>query len=257
MTYALVTGASKGIGKSIAEELARRGNNVLLVSRSENLLKQLADSLHQTYKVQTDYLVLDLASPDAAGAIYTWYKSKGYQLNILVNNAGYGVWGKFDALSSEKQNEMLQINMLTLVNLTHTFIPELKKLKQSYILNIASSAAYQAVPTLSLYAASKAFVLSFSRGIRIELKDAGVYVSCVCPGPTTTGFIARAGMNASIEKKAEAFSMTADAVARIAVQGMYKGRAEIIPGFINKITAAATSILPKALLEAIANNLYK
>lgn len=257
MKYALVTGASKGIGKSIAEELASKGNNLLLIARSEQLLKETAEHIRNTYKVQAEYLAIDLASLHAVEIIYNWYNSKGYQLNILVNNAGYGVWGKFHALHNVAQYDMLQVNMLTLVQLTHLFIPELKKNSVSYILNISSSAAYQAVPTLSLYAASKAFVLSFSRGLHTELKNEGIRVSCVCPGPTSTGFIERAGMSEAIQKKADLFSMTPESVARIAVKGMYKGKAEIIPGLVNKITAFATYVLPKALMEGIANNLYK
>jgi len=257
MSYALVTGASKGIGKSIAEELARMGNDLILVARSENTLKELSEVLKQKYSVKVDYLALDLALPNAANEVYNWCSSKGYGIHILVNNAGYGLWGRFDELDLIKQEEMLQLNMHTLVQLTRAFIPTLKSEKKSYILNVASTAAYQAVPTLSLYAASKSFVLLFTRGIRLELKNSSISVSCLCPGPTSTNFVDRAGMSDAIKKKADAFGMSPEAVAKIAVKAMFKGKAEIVPGLLNKITVWFTAFVPKSIPENIAVNLYK
>jgi short-subunit dehydrogenase len=257
MNYALVTGASKGIGKSIAEALAAKGKNLLLISRSEEALKELSQSIHQRYHTQVDYLAIDLSDPTSTERILSWLTAKQYSIDVLVNNAGYGLWGKFDERSIASHNEMLQLNMLTVVQLTYALIPELKKHSKSYILNVASTAAYQAVPTLSLYAASKSFVLLFTRGIRLELKAAGISVSCLCPGPTSTDFVTRAGMSAAIQKKSDTFSMTADEVAKIGVDGMYKGKAEIIPGLLNKVIVVFTAWLPKWVTEKIANDLYK
>lgn len=257
MNYALITGASRGIGKSIAEELAAKGNNLLLISRSEETLKELKNFIVEKYKVHVEYLAIDLTSIDSAELIYRWYTAKGYRINILVNNAGYGIWGVFDTLSLQSQLEMLQINMLTIVQLTHSLLPELKSHTNSYILNVASTAAYQAVPTLSLYAASKAFVLQFTRGIRLELKDTSVSVSCLCPGPTSTDFVERAGMSAAIKKKSEAFGMSSEEVAQIGVRGLYKGKPEIIPGLLNKLIVVVTAWLPKYITEKIASDLYK
>jgi len=257
MKYALITGASRGIGKSIAEQLAAKGNNLLLISRSEDTLKELKNSLIQRYKVNVEYLAVDLSSRDSAQQIYSWYTSKEYKIDILVNNAGYGIWGVFDTLSIQSQMEMLQINMLTIVQLTHILLPELKSHQNAYILNVASTAAYQAVPTLSLYAASKSFVLNFTRGIRLELQGTGVSVSCLSPGPTATNFVEQAGMSDAIKKKSEAFSMSADKVAEIGIKGMYKGVPEIIPGLLNKIIAIVTAWVPKYVTEKIATDLYK
>ncbi|HSY61496.1 MAG TPA: SDR family NAD(P)-dependent oxidoreductase, partial [Cytophaga sp.] len=189
MNYALVTGASKGIGKSIAEALAAKGKNLLLISRSEEALKELSQSIYKRYHIQVDYLAIDLSDPTSTERILSWLASKQYSVDVLVNNAGYGLWGKFHERSIASHNEMLQLNMLTVVQLTYALIPELKRHSKSYILNVASTAAYQAVPTLSLYAASKSFVLLFTRGIRLELKATGVSVSCLCPGPTSTDFV--------------------------------------------------------------------
>ena len=257
MSYALVTGASKGIGRSIAEALAAKGKNLLLISRSEEVLKGLSYFINQRYNVQVDYLAIDLSQSDSVEYISRWIITKQYSIDVLINNAGYGLWGDFNKRSIESHNEMLQLNMLTVVQLTHALIPELKQHPKSYILNVASTAAYQAVPTLSLYAASKSFVLLFTRGIRIELQDTGISVSCLCPGPTSTDFITRAGMSAAIQKKSDAFSMSADEVASIGIEGMYKGKAEIIPGLLNKIIVVFTAWLPKWVTEKIANDLYK
>jgi len=257
MNYALVTGASKGIGKSIAEALAAKGKNLLLISRSEEALKELSHFINQRYNVQVDYLAIDLSHADSVAYISKWLITKQYSVDVLVNNAGYGLWGKFADRSIESHNEMLQLNMLTLVQLTYALLPELKKHPKSYVLNVASTAAYQAVPTLSLYAASKSFVLLFTRGIRLELQGTGVSVSCLCPGPTSTDFVERAGMSAAIKKKSDTFSMTSEEVAKIGVEGLYKGKAEIIPGLLNKIIVVFTAWLPKWVTEKIANDLYK
>ena len=257
MNYALITGASKGIGKSIAEALAAKGKNLILISRSEGALKELSLFINQRYNIQVDYLAIDLAQSDSVEYILRWLITKQYSIDVLVNNAGYGLWGKFDERSIASHNEMLQLNMLTVVQLTHALIPELKKHSKSYILNVASTAAYQAVPTLSLYAASKSFVLLFTRGIRLELKETGVSVSCLCPGPTATDFVERAGMSAAIKKKSDTFSMTADDVAKIGIEGLYRGKAEIIPGLLNKIIVIFTAWAPKWVTEKIANDLYK
>jgi short-subunit dehydrogenase len=257
MEYALITGASKGIGKAIAYELAGRKTNVLLVARSEELLKELAQDIKTRFGVEADYFAIDLSAPDAARHVKQQCIDKNYSINILVNNAGYGLWGRFDTLTLEEQNNMLRLNMNTLVNLCYEILPLLKATKKAYILNVSSTAAYQAVPTLSLYAASKAFVLSFSRGLKIELKNTSVSVSCLSPGPTTSDFVNRARMGTAIQKKAEQFSMTAEKVAKIAVNAMFSGKAEIIPGISNILTAKITNFIPKWLPEKIAENLYK
>ena len=258
MNYALITGASKGIGKSLAFELAKRKVNLLLVARSGDLLKELSISIKKQYPVEVDSLAIDLSYQDSSKLIHQWCLDKKYSINILINNAGYGLWGKFDTLGLSEQNNMMQVNMFALVNLTHEMLPLLKLNNPAYILNVSSTTAYQAIPTLSLYAASKAFVLLFSRGLKLELKKTNIKVSCICPGPTTTGFIERAGMGGGIiEERAEKFSMTSDKVAAIAIDGMYAGNAEIIPGIANKVGAMFTSFAPKWLTEKITAGLYK
>ena len=254
--YALVTGASKGIGKEIARQLAQRGYHLLLVARSEDELQELAEELKEKHQVNAFYLSVDLAVSGTALVIAEWANSKTDQLTVLVNNAGYGIWGSFDAIGIEVQMNMLQLNINAVLELTHHLLPGLKTKEQSYVLNVASTAAYQAMPTMALYAASKSFILSYSRAIRYELKDTTVSVSCLSPGPTATGFGSRAGLDAFAEL-AEKFNMPAEAVARIGLDGMFNKKPEIIAGFLNKVSAWGANFLPKKLVEKISANLYR
>ncbi len=256
MAFALITGASGGIGWALAKELASRKHDVLLLARSKDTLIKNCEELRSRFRVNADYLSIDLSQIDAAVQVNRWLTEKNYTIDILINNAGYGLWGKLTDIPRGDLNQMMQLNMNTLADFCRVLIPELAKNKHAFILNVASTASYQAVPTLTTYAATKAFVLLFSRGLRWEMKGGPVSVSCVCPGTTTTGFIERANMK-FIEKKAEKFSMTAEDVARISVNGMFSRKAEIIPGFLNWITAKLVGHLPKILTEKIAGDLYK
>jgi uncharacterized protein len=256
MAYALITGASKGIGKSIANSLALKHYDLLLIARSGEELEELANTLRSKYNVQVNWLALDLSLPAAAESVFKWCTERHYTVSILINNAGYAVWGPFDKTDLEAPLNMLQLNMQTVVSLCHYMLPMLKAQPQSYIMNVSSTAAYQAVPTLSLYAASKAFVLLFTRGLRQELKGSNVSVTCLCPGPVNTNFVDRAGMQA-IKETAEKFGMQPDMAADIALKGMFKGKAEIIPGALNAISAFSTRLFPKSMVEKIAGGLYK
>jgi short-subunit dehydrogenase len=256
MTYALVTGASKGIGKSMATQLASRKYNLLLVARSEQELASLADTLRSDYQIEVAYLAIDLSHPDAARKVYDWCIAGQYAVSILINNAGYAVWGNFASSSLDNSLNMIQLNVQTPVALCHYMLPLLQQQSQSYILNVSSTAAYQAVATLALYAASKAFVLLFSRGLRQELKGTGVTVTCICPGPVKTNFIERAGMQA-IQATADKYGMMPDVVADIALKGMFSKKAEIVPGAVNALSSFFTRLVPKAIVEKIAADLYK
>ena len=257
MTYALITGASKGIGKAMALELASKNHQLLLVARSADLLKLTADEITSQYNVKVDYLATDLSSSNGAQVVYDWCISKNYTVDILINNAGYGLSGWFEKYSLEENLNMMQVNMTTCVALCQLFLPMLKTQKQAHILNVASSAAYQAVPGLSLYAATKVFMLSFSRGLQHELKDSSVSVSCICPGPTDTDFAMRAKVGPTALKAADKVNMTPQKVAQIAIDGMFKHQVEIVPGVINKLNVFAAWLLPKFILEKVAMGLYK
>ncbi|UKT62686.1 SDR family NAD(P)-dependent oxidoreductase [Pedobacter mucosus] len=255
-TYMLLTGASKGIGKAIAISLAKRGFNLLLVARSENELEILSKNLKADFSVNVALLAIDLSVPSASEQVFNWINENGYRLNGLINNAGYGLWGKFSSLNLMDQMDMCRLNMDTVTELCYLLIPLLIKEKKAYILNVSSTAAYQAVPTLAIYSATKAYILSFTRALRFELKDSNISVSCLSPGPVDTGFAQRAGLDA-FSKMAEKFNMKAEEVAEIAVKGLLNGKSEIIPGFTNIISVYANRILPKSFIEKMAAGIYK
>lgn len=256
MFYAIITGASKGIGKAIAEELAARKINLILIARSEPLLTQVASDLTNRYGVQTDIFPIDLALPNAPVQIATWVKEKGYAVNMLINNAGYGLSGSFEKYDAAAHADMMQVNMTTPVALIRLFLSELKNHPKSYILNIASAAAYQAVPGLTVYAASKSFLVSFSRGLRYELRNTHISVTVVSPGGTDSDFANRAQVSEKAVKAGEKLNMTAEAVAKQAVDAMIAEEAEIITGFVNKLGAFLVWLLPKKLAEKMASGIY-
>jgi len=240
----------------MALELARRGYDLLLTARSADQLEQVAAEA-RTLGRQAQVLALDLAAPGAASQLAGWARAQAPELAVLVNNAGYGLWGRFEELPLDRQQNMLQLNMHLPVELTYALLPVLRRQPQAYILNVASTAAYQAVPTLTLYAASKAFLLSFSRGLRYELRETGVSVTCLSPGATTTDFADRAGMNADLQATANKVSMTPEQVAQAGIAALLAGEAELIPGALNKVSAALTSFVPKSLTERIAAGIYE
>jgi len=258
-SFAFITGASKGIGKAIAEELAKRKFNLILVARNEGLLHHVADQIRQTYDVEVSCIATDLSNPSAPGVLAKWIIESHIPLSILINNAGFGLWGQFNELNLDEQVNMLRINIECVVKLTHLLIPTLKKQRQSYILNVASTAAYQAVPSMTLYAACNSFVVLFSRGLKYELKNTHVSVTCLSPGPTTSDFTNRAGMTANerIRKRSERFSVPAEDVAKFAVNKMFKKKNEVVHGLLNRISVKLTYFVPKAWAEAIAAGLYK
>lgn len=258
MSYALVTGASKGIGKEIARELAKKKYDLFLVARSENLLADLAVTLSKDYGIKCSYVAADLTTESGIEKVVSSFLDLKSELNILVNNAGYGLLGNFAEMPFSETNSLIKININLPLSLTYKLIPELNKSKQAYILNIASTAAYQAVPKLSVYAACKAFMLTFSRGLSYELRNTTISVTCVSPGTTETNFMDAAGMfSETIRKKAAKVSMSPQSVAAFAVKSMFKKKVEAIPGWINKISVALIPFSPKALTEKIAAGIYE
>jgi short-subunit dehydrogenase len=257
MSYALITGASKGIGKEIARELAQRKYDLILIARSEEMLRSLSSGLSKEYSVKCEFLATDLSTIDGVDKAVSFIKSLSVELSILVNNAGYGLWGRFDELDYHELNSLMNININLPVTLTYRLIPELKKSKQSYILNIASTTAYQAIPKLAVYAACKSFLIQFSRALHYELLSSNISVTCVSPGTTDTNFMDAAGMNSeSLRKKADKVKMTPSAVAKFAVESMFRKKKEAIPGWLNKISVALIPFLPKVVSEKIAAGIY-
>ncbi|MGZ3845880.1 MAG: SDR family NAD(P)-dependent oxidoreductase [Flavisolibacter sp.] len=257
MPFALITGASKGIGRAIALELASRKHDILVVARTEHLLSDLCEVIRENYGVQCNYLAVDLTSADAADQIYEWCIRNSYSIDILVNNAGYGLSGSFENRPIGESLDMINVNVTSVLKLIHLFLPQLRKQPKAYILNLASSAAYQSVPYLSAYAAAKSFVLSFSRGLKHELRNSNVSVTVVSPGVTDTDFATRANVPEKGLKAAEKISMKPDQVAKIAVDSMFSHRAERITGFITKATIFFVKLLPKTFSEKTAAKFYQ
>lgn len=257
MKYALITGASKGIGKAIAIEIAKKGIPVILVARNEEQLAVLCDEITAQYRVEAHHLAIDLAKPGAAAEVVNWLQQQGYDVHILVNNAGYGHSGKFISYEVADYEQMMRVNMQVPVELTRLLLPALTALPEAYILNIASSAAYQAVPGLTVYAATKAFLLQFSRGLAYELRKTNVSVTVVSPGGTATDFAIRARVGNKAVKAGERLNMTPEAVAAEAVTAMFQGKTEHITGWINKVGAALAWLLPRKLSESVAADLYE
>ncbi len=257
MSRALITGASKGIGKAIAIELAKRKFDLILVARSEVLLADLSKELAQKYEVKVSFFALDLSIPDVSQQLFDWCVAKELRVNMLVNNAGYGLSGQFENYSLSDNHNMMQLNMIAPVQLCQVFLPMLKAQSRAYIMNIASSTAYQAIPNLSLYAATKTFLLRFSRGLSHELSKTNVSVTAISPGSTDTEFVNRANINEKALKAAQKVNMTAEAVAKIAVEATLSGKREVIAGFINKLGAFMAWLLPDALIEKVSGGIYE
>ena len=255
--YALITGASKGIGKEIAIELAKKQFNLILIARSASQLEDVANEIQSKYSVKVQFLAADLSAPDAARGVFKWVEQNGYKVSVLVNNAGYGAAGNFDRFTIEQNRDMMNLNMITLTEMCQVFLPMLKSYSQSYILNIASSTAYQALPQMAVYAATKIFVLNFSRALKYELKDSPVSVTCICPGATDTNFNDRADIPAKARQAAEKVVMSPQEVAKISVDAMFASKTEVIPGFINKLGAFLAWLAPKSITEKVAAGIYQ
>lgn len=239
--WALVTGASAGIGLELARLFAARGFSQVLVARNEARLQQLAAEL-KTRHPGTDARVLaaDLARPGAAEAIFK--ATAGVPVSVLVNNAGFGHYGRFTGSPLKPQADLMQVNMTALVELTHYFARPMVERRAGRILNVASVAAFVPGPTVSLYYASKAFVHSFSYALAVELEPCGVTVTCLCPGSTRTEFFARAG----ISTRKPYPMMSAQAVAEAGFRGLMRGRRVVVPGWSNRVMAAFLKRLPPA-----------
>ncbi|HMO63224.1 MAG TPA: SDR family oxidoreductase [Ferruginibacter sp.] len=257
MAYAIVTGAAKGIGKAIAFELAKRNYNLILIDIDEKGLLDTANDFITHKNIDVQYLHIDLCSAGAAEHIFKLTRPYHEKINVVVNNAGFGLNGAFEQLPLDEQLDIIDLNIKAQVKLSHLFIPVLKQKEKSYLLNVGSTTAYQSVPYLNIYAASKAFVLSFTRSLRYELRNTNVSVSCLSPGSTDTNFVYRASMSEKTIRIAQKFYMTPEKVADIAVKQLFKGKAEIIPGFSNKINAYLPKFFPKRFVEKIAASIYE
>jgi uncharacterized protein len=241
---ALVTGASSGIGLDLAKRFAAEGYDVALVARSEGKLAEVAAALEAEHHVRAHAVAADLARPGAADALVATLAARGIDVDVLVNNAGYASYGAFADTDLGDELNMIQVNVVALTHLTKLLVREMVARKEGRVLNVASTAAFQPGPLMAVYYATKAYVLSFSEALANELAGTGVTVTALCPGPTKTGFQARAQMEESKLVRGKEI-MTSEEVARVAYAGLMKGKTVVIPGVSNKMLAQAVRFLPR------------
>ncbi len=253
---ALITGASGGIGYELALLCAKDGVNLVLVARSDDKLQAIKNDLEAKYAVKVTLFIIDLSEPGKALELYNNCIDQRIKIDYLINNAGYGDYRDIVDADPAVYINMLNLNVIALTELSALFVKDMVRAGSGCILNVASTAAYQPVPKLSVYAASKAYVSSFTEGLHAELKNTGVTATVLSPGPTSTSFFSRADMgNASIAKGAQAEPA---AVAKAGYNAMLKGKLYVIPGLTNKLLALGSRLTPsRRLLLAMAAMINK
>jgi len=242
---ALITGASAGLGVEFARQLSKRGHRLVLAARRKDRLEDLAEELGNARAV-----AIDLSKAGAAAKLLADVEAAGEQVDLLVNNAGFGLIGRFAELDAKRERQMIDLNVGVLMDLCRGVAPQMIKRKGGGILNVASTAAFQPGPNMAVYFATKAFVLSFTEALHEELKPHGVKVSCLCPGPTRTEFgeVAGFGGNGLFDRTA----MNAPEVVEAGIEGLEKNRAVVVPGLVNKIGATSTRFAPRSVVRKIA-----
>ncbi len=246
---ALITGASSGIGLELARIFAREGFDLLITARREDRLLSLKQDLEKEYGIKVHTFTVDLSLDDAPAAIFDFVKEENLEINTLINNAGIGDYGFFKDSDWSRLSVMIDLNIKSLTHLTHLFIPELLKHDEGYIMNVASTAAFQPGPLMSVYYASKNYVLAFSEALSNELSDTNIYVSALCPGPTESEFQDVANM-----KKSKLFDRLPVAsskdVAEYGYKSLMKGKRVAIYGIANKIAPKFISLVPRCWVTA-------
>jgi hypothetical protein len=241
----LITGASAGLGVEFARQLSKRGHRLVLAARRKERLEGLAAELGNARA-----LAIDLSKSNAAAKLMADLEANGETVDLLVNNAGFGLIGKFAELDSKRLRQMIDLNVGTLTDLCRAVAPSMIERKSGGIINVASTAAFQPGPKMAVYFATKAFVLSFTEALHEELKPHGIHVTCLCPGPTRTEFgeVAGFGGNGIFDKVA----MNAPEVVRAGLDGFDRNKAVVIPGILNKITANSGRFAPRSVVRKIA-----
>jgi len=248
MNTTLITGASSGIGAAFARKLARRGRNLLLVARSEDKLIALCNEVGRLSGIRAQYVAIDLTQPDAPARLFEETHKRELQIDMLVNNAGFGAMGDFGRLELARQLEMIDLNVKSLVELTYRFLGPMRDQRQGTIINVASTAGFQAVPFMATYAATKAFVLSFSEALAEENRPHGIHVMGLCPGVTDTNFFAAA----DIDQPPMRTVQTPEEVVDAALRGLPRKKSVVVSGWTNWLMVEAERFVPRALVSRVA-----
>ena len=253
MNTTLITGASSGIGEVFARKLAAQGHNLLLVARSEDKLINLCNELGRSKSIRAQYVALDLSERDAPARLFAEAQNRGLEIDFLINNAGFGSMGEFTRLDLDHELNMIDLNVRSLVELTHRFLVPMRERKSGSIINVASTAGFQPVPFMATYAATKAFVLSFSEALWEENRPYGVKVMALCPGVTDTNFFEAA----RIQRPPARVAQTPEAVVDTALRGLSRGKGSIISGWTNFLMVEAERLTPRAMVVRIAGTMLR
>ena len=251
--WAIVTGASSGIGKALAFEFAAGGFNVLLVSRNQAALAEVAAECSSKYHVSTEVVTANLSDSDSVDRLIAAILAKPVHYEVLVNNAGFGIHGDFASSDIEQELQLIQLQLTASLKLTKAVLPAMISKRSGRILNVASVYGYSPVPHQSVYSACKAFLLSFSTSLRNELEESGVTVTVFCPGITQTEFRSRAGI--SVKNKDS--GMTAADAARIAYRGTLEGKSVVIPGYANRLFVLVSRLVPGAFFAQVVKRINR
>src|ERR1700737_5062317 len=251
--WALITGARAGIGMALARELAAGGANLVLTARRQERLETLSLELTAKHKIKTSIFAADLADPSVPEKIYAFTREQGISTELLVNNAGFGAYGELPSIEVKRLLDMVQVNCAAVVHLTWLYLPEMVARRSGDILILASTAAFQAVPYVSTYAATKAFDLLFAEGLAEEMKPHGIRVCALCPGSTESEFHVVAGQE-KFQGKSE---KTAEKVARTGLQALAAGKSYVISGFRNYLGVQSQRLVPRRLVSKIAAGMFR
>ncbi len=253
--WALVTGASAGIGAALAEELARGGTNLVLTARRRERLQELAQKLAAAHKIQAKIFVADLTQADAPEKIFQFTKDEAIEIELLINNAGFGAYGEFLAVELRRLTDMVQVNCAAVVHLTRLYLPQMVERKHGDVLIVASTAAFQSVPYISTYAATKAFDLLFAEGLAEEVKPYGVRVCALCPGSTESEFAEVAGQTHIAASRAN--RETAEKVARTGLRALAAGKSYVISGLGNYLGVLGQRLVSRRFVARIAARMFR
>lgn len=252
----LITGASSGLGLEFSKIFAREGYNLVLVARHEKKLLELKDQLEELYRIKVEVIPKDLSKQYSAKELFEATTEKNIEVEVLVNNAGFGDFGDFINADLSKQEEMVDLNVKALMQLSHMYLKGMKERDRGKLLNVASVAAFEPGPLMSVYYATKAFVLSFTEALSVELKDTNIIVSALCPGPTKTGFEKKADTEGrGIFKNLKV--STSKYVAEYGYKSLMKGKVIATPGLNNKTLVFSAKISPRSLVRRVSYLIQK
>jgi short-subunit dehydrogenase len=248
MNFTLITGASGGIGEAFARRLASEKHNLFLIARSEDKLRSLCRELSNGYGVEARHIAIDLTSENADLRIFEDAERSGIEIDWLINNAGFGSMGDFAELEREREAEMIELNVLALVKLTHRFLGPMRARRRGTIVNVSSGASFQPIPFFATYAATKAFVTSFTEAIAEENRPFGIRILVLCPGTTDTGFFEASRIEDPIKVKGV---QTPEQVVETALRALKQGKTKVVSGWLNYFVASAVNVFPNSLITRV------